>query len=284
MNRKARRLQIDPNVIDPFTFKKIPKAVQFRRTFGIGAYVGKNGSGKTLSMVRDVLPDLDAGIPVLGTLALISPETAPSVAAADLAWANLGVSDLKPLDRPLALPHPLWTPLKSFYQLDKFRDGTVMLDEIQGVADSRDQGLPAEVRNRIFKLRARNCRFLYTTIDYSAVDKRVRQVTKVLTFCKGQLPLRAPGQIWGANRLFYYRTFDPDDFLDFTEAWNRTTESKRPKVVKSQWSWINKDLLRASQTYCTTSPVLAIGSSAHGSKCLECGKKRKLEYCEGHSS
>ena len=47
------------------------RARDARRGLPIHAYVGPNGGGKSLAMVNDTIPSLDAGRPVLSTVRLI---------------------------------------------------------------------------------------------------------------------------------------------------------------------------------------------------------------------
>jgi hypothetical protein len=102
------------------TRRKVSKAVQKRRAFEIHAYVGPNGGGKTLCMIRDTLPSLAAGRPVLSTVPILDPAT--------------------------GLPHPLWRPLTDWRALLDFSGGDVLLDEVTGVASSRDSmSLPGPV-------------------------------------------------------------------------------------------------------------------------------------------
>lgn len=257
----------------------LPKAVRRRRDSGISAYVGKNGSGKSLLAVRDILPDLENGVPVLSNIGLLARKNASNIEEADEVWEKLGVPNLRPHDL-LRLPHKNWIPWTNFQQLVDFRNGIVLCDEAHGIADARDSaGLPAEVRNMLFQLRRNGVSFRYTTIDYSAVDKRLRNATTLLTFCAGKFGKRVEGSVWPRNRVFHYRSYDAQDFLDFTEANSRVHEQNRPPIAFRQWARISGDLKGASETYSSGAAVLSLGSSGEGGKCIACGKKRRVQAC-----
>lgn len=259
--------------------KGLPSAVRKRRDSGISAYVGKNGSGKSLLAVRDVVPDLENGTPVLSNIGLLALAPAETVEEADEAWNALRVPELRP-DDLLRLPHPNWVPWTNFQQLVDFRNGIVLCDEAHGIADARDSaGLPAEVRTMLFQLRRNGVQFRYTTIDYSAVDKRLRNATTLLTQCVGTMGKRVPGSVWPRNRMFWYRSYDAQDFLDFTEANARVNDKNRPRPRFRQLARISGDLKTASAMYASGSSVLSLGSSGEGGKCIACGKKRRVQTC-----
>jgi hypothetical protein len=258
---------------------KLPNPQRRRRSAAIAAYVGFNGSAKTATMVLDTLPDLAAGRKVLSTVAFLSRDKAVSVEEANNAWAALGVDDLRPSD-PLSLPHPNWIPLTDYQQILDFYDGVICMDEVQGIADSRDAlGLPAPIRNILFQLRRRHVVLRWTTIDWASADKRIRRATQVVSLCRGFFPKYQPGKIWTSRRLFWIRTYDARGFEDFTEATNRVNTKNRPKPMVRQWLRLWGGLKPAILSYDSEASVLTLGASSDSGMCMTCEGKKAVKRC-----
>lgn len=62
-------------VLDPNTPGLISKGIRKRRSVPICGYIGLNGHGKSMAMIRDTLPTLAAGGKVLSTVVLLDPHT-----------------------------------------------------------------------------------------------------------------------------------------------------------------------------------------------------------------
>ena len=97
-----------------------------RRGYPIHAYLGTgNGSGKTLLMVHDSLPSLEAGRPVLSTVRLLdykNPRQCDDPTCTFPGHPNHQAA------------HPLYIPFKDYQQLLDARDCDVLMDEVTGVA------------------------------------------------------------------------------------------------------------------------------------------------------
>jgi hypothetical protein len=276
----TRRIGVDSSAIDGGP-RSLNNAQRRRRSAEITAYVGLNGSAKTATAIYDILPDLEAGKRVLSTVAILDyTNVAASEEEATKAWEALDCALLRPEGRPLALPHPLWVPLKNFNQILEFRDGVIFLDEVQGVIDARDSlGMPSEVRNLMYQIRRNKCRLVWTTIDWTAADRRLRQVTKTVTLCRGYFPKWEPGEIWGTRRVYYIRTYDSKGFDDFTEARNRANADRRPTALAKQVIRLFGGLKTAISAYDSSAPVLALGMSDSSGMCLTCNGKRSVARC-----
>lgn len=257
------------------------KAQLRRRTAAIAGYVGFNGSGKSATMIWDTLPDLAAGRKVLSTVALLSGELAESESVAEEAWRKLGVPELRPADKPLVLPHPLWIPFTDFRQMITFKHGVILMDEVQGIADSRDSmGLPVQVRNKLFQLRRDDVVLRWSTIDWSASDKRIRNATQVVTQCRGYMAKVEPGKVWPTRRLFWLRSYDARGFDDFTEARNRVNADNRPRPMAHQLVRLYGGLKPAIEAYDSMAQVLSLGASTDAGLCMTCGGGRKRKACD----
>jgi hypothetical protein len=171
--------------------------------------------------------------------------------------------------------HPLWVPFDSFTRLLFFEHGDVFMDEVTGVADSRDhQGLPVQVRNLIYQLRRRDVRLRWTTVDYSAADNRLRTATQMVTYCRGGSEINhlSPGRMWRQRRLLRWTTFDAMAFDLFTVG-------KRDKLRPEAMQWVWRPGHALDTAYNTEAPVLQVGVATTGGMCLHCGGSRSNPRC-----
>lgn len=199
--------------------KLLTSGIRKRRGTPLMGYTGLNGMGKTFAMVRDTLPDLVAGRRVLSTVALLDPHTGNA--------------------------HPLYTPFRHWSQLQGWRNGPLLLDEVTGVMDSREAGMPKAVRKQLPQMRRVNSPVRWTGITWDNSDKRLRQITQAVTDCRGFLPksraVRGDGtrdavDMWLPNRLFLLTTFDAST-LQAAEDGSQLTqkdEKKRKAHVKQR--------------------------------------------------
>lgn len=271
--------------VNPRSRVKQTKAQRRRRSSAISCYVGYNGSAKSATMVRDTLPDLAEGRPVLSTVPLLAQNRAATAEEADQVWAALaasvGVEELpRPLDS-LRLPHSCWIPFVDFRQLLSLRDGVCLMDEVQGIADSREHSsLPVQVANMLFQLRRNGVVLRWTTIDYSAADKRLRRATQTVTYCKGFLPKWQPDRVWPTKRAFWIRTYDGHGFDDFAQAHRRQDEERRPRALAREWCLLRgKRLAAALDGYDSEAAVLTLGAATEAGLCMACGGRRSAPRC-----
>jgi hypothetical protein len=235
--------------------------IRKRRGTPIMGYNGLNGDGKTFCMVRDTLPDLAAGRRVLSTVALLDPHTGNA--------------------------HPLYVPFRHWSQLDDWRDGPVLLDEVTGVMDARDSGMPKKVRKKIPQMRRANSPIRWTGINWDNSDRRLRQITKAVTMCRGFLPRGGPSafngsadsvEMWLPNRLFMFTTYDTstlnqsDDGQQLTQA---DQKKNKAKVKKREVVWGPKSI--AFACYNTLDAVDSIDNS-----CEVCQGRVPEKTCKGH--
>jgi hypothetical protein len=240
------------------------RGIRKRRSAPIIGFGGLNGQGKTFGMVRDSLLSLALGRRILSTVAILDPHTGN--------------------------PHPLYEPFRAWSQLHDFRNGDVLLDEVTGIMDSRDQGMPKHVRRLLPQMRRANVMVRWTGIDWDNSDRRLRQLTQAFVKAKGHLPnnraVRGDGiadavPMWAPNRLFVLTTFDAQT-LASSEDSNKITErtsaqQQRPKtrVLNREFVWGPGSL--AFQCYNTLDSVAAVDSS-----CIICGGRVPDKLCKGH--
>jgi hypothetical protein len=251
-----------PELLRPDNPKLYSRGINKRRSQPVRGYMGLNGSGKSFAMVRDALPDLAAGSRVLSTVTILDPESGN--------------------------PHRGFELFTSWQQLHEARNTLILLDEITGVMDSRDSGMPKHVRRLMPQLRRAGSPVSWTGIDWDNTDRRMRQLTWIAVRCAGHFPDRKAirtdrgsrdvVQMWAPNRLFVLTTFDAktlrtsDDSNQLTEE---RTKQRRAKVL-------NREFVRgpgsiAFRCYNTLDSVSAVDNS-----CPVCGGRIPERTCRGH--
>jgi hypothetical protein len=286
------------------------KKRQRRRSWGITAYVGANGGGKTAAMVWDSLPDLEDGRPVLSTVRIqdyLNPRecddreclenadrlghyvTMPTAEGRKTEVSNAkrlffeGESAvLEPVEREVIgvhqAAHPLWIPWSRWDQLLRFNFGRVLADEMTGIASSRDSmTLPSEVLNHLQQLRRNDIPFAYTCPDWARADKSLREPTQAVVVCTGYMPRVAPSlggveRVWRARRLFRWQCYEARNLDALTEG-HKTDHG----AEVSDWHWGPSS--PAFAAYDTFAPVLQVGTTVKSGRCFRCGGKRKEVYC-----
>ncbi|HEY4225919.1 MAG TPA: hypothetical protein VGM70_08910 [Pseudolysinimonas sp.] len=233
----------------------LTRGIRKRRSSPIMAYVGLNGSFKTATMVRDTLPSLAQGRRVLSTVEILDPWTGNA--------------------------HPLYVPFRSWSQLHDFRGGDVLLDEVTGIMDARDQGMPKHIRRLLPQMRRRNSMVRVTGIDWDNMDKRLRQVVQAVARCRGYVPAKVEAtadtlSMWAPKRLAYVATFDAqtlraaDDTAQLTEDRDK---KRRARVLNREWWWGPSS--RAFGYYDTLADVSAVNSD-----CPVCGGRVPELVCK----
>ncbi|MDO8341539.1 MAG: hypothetical protein Q7T59_06215 [Candidatus Woesebacteria bacterium] len=243
-----------PMILDPSNRKLYTRQIRKLQKVPILGFVGLNGQGKSYNAVRSILPAIAEGAPVLSTVALLDPHTGND--------------------------HPQYTRLNSWQQLLDFKQGVCLLDEVTGIMDARDQGMPKPVRRHVHQARRAGVLFRWTGIDWDNTDKRMRQITSAVVRCRGYMPV--PGQskvsMWAPNRLFVFTTFDAqtltasEDSRMFTES---SQKRRKAKVLGREIVWGPGS--PAFQCYNTLDSVAWVDNS-----CPECGGKPMEKTCRGH--
>lgn len=232
-------------------------------TDGISAYIGGNGEGKSLSAVKwEVLPWLAKGRPVLSNTPIFA-----SADDADLPWQERKV-------------HPLFIPLVSWRQLSFPLDRVlIFLDEISSMFDSRESArMPAQISTRFQQLRKGDNAVVWTAPDWDACDKRLRRVTRSVTFCRGSWSVPVEGREWRSNRKIRNSRYDVRRYEEFslTQAQSTRTGTIKPDFKRSYWR--TRD--QAQFFYDTLAPVELLDHLDEGGRCVDCGGRRPTLKCE----
>lgn len=237
-----------------------------RRSYPIHAYVGANGSGKSAAAVWDSLPTLLQGRPVLSTVRLLDFENP------------------RPCDDPACdsanhathlAAHPLYVPLREWRQLLDAEHCDIIMDEVTGVASSRESsGMPAAVANLLVQLRRRDVVLRWTAPAWTRADKIIRECSQAVTYCQGYLPVDDEGsdRMWRKRRLFRWQTYDASLFEEFSMG----KREKIPSLV-NQWFWGPGS--HAFAGYDTLDSVESIGHVLDSGRCADCGGRRSPQKC-----
>jgi hypothetical protein len=252
--------------------RKALRKAAARRSHPIAAYVGPNGGGKSLAAVHDTIPSLERGRPALSTVRLLdyaNPRPCEGGAVCD----DPAGHEVAGVVHPAA--HPLYIPFTDFRQLVTFEFGDVVMDEVTGVASSRESaGLPYQVANFLVQLRRRDIALRWTTPSWARADKVIREVTGLVTYCTGYLPVERQDQdrLWRDRRLFMWRTYDAGAFDDFTTNKRETLRSSVRQLV-----WRPRSI--AQHAYDTLAPVNALGFLDASGVCMDCEGRRTRHRC-----
>lgn len=252
----------------PYRGKLITKGIRKRRSVPVMGYIGTSGHGKSGSLVRDTLPSLAMGRPVLSTVEILDAHTGN--------------------------PHRLYTPFHSFLQLEEFREGDVCMDEITGIMDSHDASMPKYVRRILPQMRRRNVLVRWSGIDWDNSNRRLRQMTQAVTMCRGYLPdrklLRQTSTadalaMWAPNRVFSLKTYDAQKMMrsEDAQALNKQLQLvgkqrvkvRKPRVLAREM-WRGKGSM-TFDSYNTLGDVLGVDSG-----CPICGGRIPEPVCKGH--
>lgn len=244
-----------------------------RRAYAIHFYSGRNGAAKSLCMVYDTLPDLDAGLPVLSTVRL------------------LDFRNPRPCDDPLCedlmhgaanhmAAHPLYVPFTSWGQLLDWQRGPVLMDEITGVADSNSTtAIPDAAANKLAQLRRDDCSVRITGLSFIRANKRIREACLAITRCESLLPVTVyhedgSQRMWKARRFAKWKTYDAQSLPinDLTEA-----AFEKADVFGTSTHWIPES--PALLAYDTNAPVLRVGRVTESGRCVHCEGSRRAPEC-----
>jgi len=242
-------------------------AVEERRLVPIMAYVGHNGHGKTQAMVLDTLPTL-AGIEWDCRI-----ESHAHTKAGIYHGVRRVLSTVKLLDPATGEPHPLYEPFDSWEKLAGFEHGDLLMDEIVGIAHSRQSSsLPAPMMLLLNQFRKADITVRWTAPDWDRADKLIRETTQGVTLCTGSMGIKQGTALWASNRRFRFETFDAKDFNEF----NANARDKLDHATK-QWFWAPGHVVR--DHYDTLESVIMLGHASETGICVSCDGTRRRGEC-----
>lgn len=219
-----------------------------RSRFPIAAYVGSNGSGKTLCMVHDTLPSLFNGRDIYTTVPLTLPDgsTPPNVHI-----------------------------LTEWSQILDAEHADILLDEVSSIASSRESEiLPPQICTLLQQLRKKDLVLRWTAPSWARADKVLRETTKIITICRGWFSVKDDSSQWRSNRLFLFRSYNAMDYTDFSSL---QAPANKLKSLQSSLFLLTRHL--APNCYDTMETVSTIGTVLMSGRCAVCGGRRRVPEC-----
>ena len=173
--------------------------------------------------------------------------------------------------------HPLYVPLREWQQLLDARSCDVLLDEVTGIASSREsQGMPAPVANKLVQLRRADVVVRWSAPAWARADKIIRECSQSVTYCRGFFSKthrdEGGARLWSQRRLFKWSTYDAMAFEDFTAG---KREDLSTEVT--DWHWGPKS--PAFVAYDTYDAVSTVGTVSDAGRCYRCGGRRPIPSC-----
>lgn len=237
-----------------------------RRAYPIHAYVGPNGSGKSAAAVWDTLPTLEAGRHVLSTVRLLDYEK-PRLCDDETCTSPDHATHLA--------AHPLYVPLSEWRQLLDAEHCDILMDEVTGVASSRESGgMPPAVANLLVQLRRKDVILRWTAPAWTRADKIIRECSQAVTYCRGYLPVTEGDgdRQWRKRRMFRWQTYDASLFEEFSLG-----KKERIPTMVNAWWWGPGSA--AFDAYDTLDSVVSIGHVLDSGRCADCGGRRRPQPC-----
>lgn len=220
-------------------------------------------------MVYDTLPTLASGRRVLSTVRLLDFHNPRPCVGCDDPGHDAGHMQA----------HPAYVPFRDWEQLLEAESCDVLMDEVTGVASSRESaGLPAAVANRLVQLRRKDVVVRWTAPSWARADKIIRECSQLAVHCTGYLAVRNVAEDgtqrqWRQRRLFRWRGFDADAFDEFTAG-----KKEALSTENRAWHWGPGSAV--FDAYDTYDAVSVIGTVSDAGRCYRCGGRRTIPACK----
>lgn len=274
-----------------------------RRGYPIVGYVGPNGSGKSAAAVWDTIPSLESGRPCLSTVRIldyVNPrecegcdddghmfevwrELPPPEGVTQMEWwATTTREERREFVgyRIHRAAHPLWIKFDRWEQLLEAESVDAILDEVTGVASSREsQGMPAPVANALVQMRRADVTIRWTAPAWARADKIIREVSQVVVYATGYLPKKVAAtdggveRVWRSRRMFKWKCYDAQLFEDFTVG-----KREQLSPLLTDWHWGPGS--GVFSMYDTYDSVSTIGTVSEFGTCLRCNGTRRRHQCK----
>lgn len=233
---------------EPIPANDKPHGRALRCNYPIAAYVGVNGSGKTLLMVHDTLPSLANGRDIYTTVPLHLPDgTIPP---------NVHI-------------------LHDWSQVLEAEHADILLDEVSAIASAREtEALPPQIATLLQQLRKRDLLLRWTAPNWMRADRILRETTRLITICRGMFPRKVDGTQWKSSSFFRFISYDAADYTDFSSL-NSTRKALKPL----QTNFMRLSKCCAKDCYNTYDSVSTIGTVLMSGRCAVCGGRRRVPDC-----
>ena len=174
----------------------------------ITAYVGVNGSGKSLAAVAVAVTDQRRrGRPIITNVQGLTVEH----------YLIEGVEDLPDL-------------------MGEVGSCTVVLDEAGAMFASRDTGRNKAFEKAVQQLRKYDCRLLWTAPAFARADKILREVTFTAVLSQSMYKRHRGGKVWPETRWILQKSFDVSRLDTSGMSINKNARAKKFGLIKaSKW-------------------------------------------------
>lgn len=171
----------------------------------ITAFVGINGSGKSLSCVAFALTDMKRnGRPLV---------------------TNLG---------GLSVPHHAFESVDELPGLlASVGSCNIVIDEAGAMFSSRDTGQNKAFQKTCQQLRKYRARLLWTAPTYARAEKICREVTLMAILCQPLIRRGVKGDPWPSTRLILQKGFDVSRLDNSAQTMNRNAKAKGFGIVRT---------------------------------------------------
>lgn len=242
-------------------------------SYDVTAYVGRNGSGKTLMALNDVLPILEGvkwncdnpthwhtmlGITegyrnVLTTVAIKNPATGE--------------------------PHKLAVPYHDHALLTVSEHSHLLLDEMTAIFPARGYGgLPNEVAIKLNQPRKPDLKIFWTAPNWNRADVILREVTEQVVTSRRFGRKLIPGRERPTFSWFIVRSFSGDDWKNWVN--NNMKLKIKPETYEL---YHRRDDLKkgylAQDYYDSFSDAWTPVSDAGSGTCVQCGGSKASKKC-----
>lgn len=171
----------------------------------ITAYVGVNGSGKSLSSIAFAITDYRRnGRPLVTNMQGLSVPHFPIT----------GVEELPDL-------------------MEEIGTCNVVLDEAGAMFASRDTGRNKAFEKSVQQLRKYDARLLWTAPAFARADKILREVTFCVVLCQPLFVKDVPGKAWPSTRVTVQKAFDVSRLDNSGMSINRNAKATGFGIIRT---------------------------------------------------
>lgn len=174
----------------------------------ISAYVGVNGSGKSLAAVAVAITDQKRrGRPIITNIQGLRAE-------------HYLIEDVEQLPDVMG----------------SIGSCTVVLDEAGAMFSSRDAGRNKAFQKAVQQLRKYDARLIWTAPAFARADKILREVTFAAVLSQSLHKTHAKGKVWESTRLILQKSFDVSRLDNSGMSINKNARAKKFGFIRaSRW-------------------------------------------------
>lgn len=229
-----------------------------RARFGIHAFIGENGSGKTNLMMKQAQRALDRGQTVISSVPIY-------------------------IDKENRITHPLYVRFDSWEAIKEARDCVLVLDEVKGMANATEQAaLPPEIQLVLNQCRKRKMKVYWSSPAWEDAQVQLRRITRAVTLCRGSWSDKAAykaavndlssdfDEAWIPNRLFHARTYRKPITPDF-----KVERHQQPDVEEYYWGPGS----RSFDLYDTNEETTRLMEAGSTGLCMSCQGTKRRDEC-----